>query len=263
MGMKNAFQTYLRELWDDVSLGALDAGKDWLRNHFPFLAKIYGFVDGPVDEGKFDELVYIVDKNECLVVPRRYTKKERGVFRKREVFGKPLTTVNQIKFDENGRVEEFEDGEIVKLSFPQLYDPDFDLYGSSKFYRFFDRFDELTGITGEYVKDSMRFVFKYGNPKHVGKDQWGRDVYVYSLMENGRKRKFPANQIFYFLGMSVALGVPIYITNWFRDKLGLRKLEKIGRGEEEPRLLRMYKEWSESINDAIGVPRKIEMGYSI
>lgn len=268
----NGIISYVLETLDDLTLSTADTLKQWFSEKFPWLSKMYGYIDGPFNEDEVDEIIFIEkDLDNYSVISRIYTEKERGIFKPREFNGQPLTSVDQLEFDDEGNIIGCESigGKLRSGDFHDFYDADFDLYGSSFFFKSYKDFQsELESIHREYIKDSLRYVVGSGMAENIGKDPNNRNVYVYrTTTKEGKKQKFGFGQSLYFLGLELSLGMTMRIskeaTDLVRSALPIlpKKIEKgiRKRFKPEPYLLRRYEEWSETFNTAIGLPKNIEM----
>ena len=224
-------------LKEDLKLYVGDTVKGWFRENLGPLSQFYGFMDGPLDEGRIDELIYIeqIPSKKYTVIPR--ARGDTGI---------PISQANQLKIDNTGKFEGFDSsigGYVV--SGEDIYDVDFTKFGSSEAFGDYPRLNDVTTARKEFGDDELRWRTR----KLIqlqGTDSSGRKVYV------SYPKKLDIGQGLYFTTQSAFFSVTYKL---FKKLMGKYiKVEQLEAWWEK-----FYRTSTDVINELWGLPKDVEI----
>ncbi|NIO19279.1 MAG: hypothetical protein GTN76_00655 [Candidatus Aenigmarchaeota archaeon] len=222
-------------LIEDMKLYVGDTIKGWSRANLGPLAKFYGFMDGPLDEDRIDELIYIEESpgKRYMVIPR--SKGETGV---------SITNGNQLIIDSTGRFEGFDPalgGYVV--SDEDRYDVDFTKFGSAASFGDYPKLRDVTTARKEFGDDELRWRTRNLTP--IGTDSFGRNVYV------SYPKKLDIGQGLYFTGQAIFFSGTYKL---FKKLVGkYMKVELLEAWWEK-----FYRTSTDVLNEWLGLPKQME-----
>lgn len=223
-------------LMEDLKLYVGDTIKGWARKNLGPLSQFYGFMDGPLDEERIDELIYIECPGESkyIVIPR--AKGETG---------KDISHANQLIIDNTGRFEGFDPdlgGYVV--SDEDRYDVDFTKFGSAEAFGDYPRLNDVTTARKEFGDDELRWRTR-NLIQLPGTDPLGRKVYV------SYPKKLDLGQGLYFSAQAIFFSGTYKL---FKKLVGKYMKVKLLEAWWE----KFYRTSTDVVNELLGLPKQIE-----